>query len=145
MRRHLTILVMVLTASALLVGLLGAGTAAAYKSKKPTDGCTPGYWKQAQHFDSWEGYSPDQQFSSVFENAFPGMTLDEVLGQGGGGLNALGRHTVAALLNGASSDVAFYWDDAEVIAAFNSVFPGGNYNGLKNMFEEQNELGCPLN
>ena len=37
-----------------------------------------------------------------FDDAFPGMTLLEVLSQGGGGLNALGRHTVAALLNAAS-------------------------------------------
>ncbi len=61
------------------------------------EGCTPGYWKQSQHFDSWTGYSPSTQFSAVFENAFPGKTLLQVLEQGGGGLNALGRHTVAAL------------------------------------------------
>src|SRR5215210_35264 len=30
------------------------------------EGCTPGYWKQPQHFDSWVVYSPNQLFSSVF-------------------------------------------------------------------------------
>ncbi|MDH3224417.1 MAG: hypothetical protein OEO23_11935, partial [Gemmatimonadota bacterium] len=66
------------------------------------EGCTPGYWKQPHHFDSWTGYDPEDLFSSAFEDAFPGMTLLEVLKQGGGGLKALGRHTVAALLNAAS-------------------------------------------
>jgi hypothetical protein len=109
------------------------------------EGCTPGYWKQSQHFDSWVGYAPGQQFSSVFENAFPGMTLLQVLQQGGGGLNALGRHTVAALLNSSGSGVDFDLSTSQVIAAFNAVFPGGNYSGQKNIFEALNEQGCPLN
>lgn len=31
-------------------------------------GCTPGYWKECQHFDSWAatGYSPTQSFNQVF-------------------------------------------------------------------------------
>ena len=108
-------------------------------------GCTPGYWKQSQHFDSWAdaGYDPDQLFSSVFEDAFPGMTLLQVLSTGGGGLNALGRHTVAALLNAANPNVSY--DVADVIGAFNAVFPGGDYEGLKNIFAGFNEQGCPLN
>ena len=40
-----------------------------------TEGCTPGYWKQPQHFDSWVTYSPSTLFSSVFDDAFPGLTL----------------------------------------------------------------------
>jgi hypothetical protein len=110
------------------------------------EGCTPGYWKQDQHFDSWPApYTPDTQFSDVFEDAFPGMTLLEVASQGGGGLNALGRHTVAALLNAASAGVDYDMTAAEVIAAFNAVFPGGDYAGLKDTFEGFNEQGCPLN
>lgn len=109
-------------------------------------GCTPGYWKQAQHFDSWVGYTPNTLFSDVFENAFPGRTLLQVLSQGGGGLTALGRHTVAALLNAASGGVAYdVATPAEVIARFNAVFPGGDYSGLKDTFEGFNEQGCPLN
>ena len=23
------------------------------------EGCTPGFWKQDQHFDSWVGFAPD--------------------------------------------------------------------------------------
>jgi hypothetical protein len=110
-------------------------------------GCTPGYWKQEHHFDSWTApYDPSDQFSDHFEDAFPGMTLLEVLEQGGGGLNALGRHTVAALLNAASPDVNFAPSPADVISAFNGVFPGTRdaYNALKDTFEDQNERGCPL-
>ena len=111
------------------------------------EGCTPGYWKQPHHFDSWVGYDPDDAFSSVFEDAFPGMTLLEVLGQGGGGLNALGRHTVAALLNSATGGVSYDLTTQEVIDAFNAVYPGSNsdYNALKDQFEGFNEQGCPLN
>ena len=73
------------------------------------------------------------------------MTLNQVLWQGGGGLNALGRHAVAALLNASSSGVDFYWATGEVIAAFNGVYPGGDYEFLKGLFATENEKGCPLN
>jgi hypothetical protein len=111
------------------------------------EGCTPGYWKQPQHFGSWTSpYTPDTPFADVFEDAFPGMTLLEVAGQGGGGLIALGRHTVAALLNGASGGVDYDLSAADVINAFNDAYPGSrnDYNRLKNRFEAFNEQGCPL-
>jgi cysteine-rich repeat protein len=109
------------------------------------DGCTPGYWKQSQHFDSWTApYTPDTMFSTVFENAFPGMTLLDVLSQGGGKLNALGRHTVAALLSAASQDVSYDLAESQVIMMFNDEYPDGDYKGLKNIFEYFNELGCPI-
>ncbi len=110
-------------------------------------GCSPGYWKQDQHFGSWVGYTPGQQFSTVFENAFPGQTLLQVLWNGKGGLNALGRQTVAALLNASNptvSGIGFPYTPAGVIAAFNDVFPGGDYEALKNRFEAANTIGCPL-
>jgi hypothetical protein len=84
-------------------------------------------------------------FSAVFEDAFPGMSLGEVVRLGGGGLNALGRHTVAALLNTASPDVDYALTAAQVISQFNAVYPGGNYEALKNVFEGYNETYCPLN
>lgn len=110
------------------------------------EGCTPGWWKQPQHFDSWPSpYTPSTAFSAVFENAFPGMTLLDVLKLGGGGLNGLGRHTVAALLNAQTgSGVSFSLSAQAVIDAFNAAFPGGDYNGLARTFAALNELGCPL-
>ena len=65
-----------------------------------SDGCTPGYWKQKQHFDSYPaGYSPNTRFNTVFANAFGSKTFLQVMSTGGGGLIALGRHSVAAFLN----------------------------------------------
>jgi cysteine-rich repeat protein len=114
------------------------------------EGCTPGYWKQPQHFDSWVGYSPNTLFVTVFgENAFPNKTLLQVLqltGTAYGSLNALGRHTVAALLN-AASGVDYGQTTQNVIDQFNAVYPGtgAEYEVLKNSFEADNERGCPLN
>lgn len=108
-------------------------------------GCTPGYWKQSQHFDSWPAaYSPNMSFDAVFADAFPGMTLLQVVSNGGGGLNALGRHSVAALLNAGNADVQNGLTTAQVIAAFNAAFASGSYEAQKNTFEGLNELGCPL-
>lgn len=105
--------------------------------------CSPGYWKQDQHFDSWSGYSQNQQFSAVFENAFPGKTLLQVLSQGGGGLNALGRATVAALLN--STKLSSPYTASEVISMFNSAYPGSqsDYDNLAGKFTIAEN--CPLN
>ncbi len=109
------------------------------------EGCSPGYWKQPQHFSEWTApYTTTTQFSSVFENAFPGKTLLQVLDLGGGGLNALGRQTVAALLNAANPDVDFTYTEAEVINMFNAVYLGGDYETLKNTFEAENTIFCPL-
>ncbi|MBW2504022.1 MAG: hypothetical protein JRE16_05570, partial [Deltaproteobacteria bacterium] len=66
------------------------------------EGCTPGYWKQAHHFDSWTGFEPDDSYEAVFgvsATCQDGLTLLEALKKGGGGECALGRHAVAALLN----------------------------------------------
>jgi len=112
------------------------------------EGCTPGYWKQSHHFDSWPApYTPSTLFSDVFEDAFPGMDLHDVLSQGGGGLNALGRHTVAALLNAASPDVSYDLTPGEVISLFDDLYPAttAEYNALKDYFEDFNQQGCPLN
>jgi hypothetical protein len=157
MKRRLSLGLLMLVTMALLVGIVGVATASASK-KKGSEGCTPGYWKQAQHFDSWTApYDPGDLFADTygthadsstvfFENAFPGMTLLQVLQQGGGGLAALGRHTVAALLNTASPDVDYaHTTTGFIVDEFNSVFPGGNYEGLKDIYAGFNELGCPLN
>lgn len=110
-----------------------------------TQGCTPGYWKQCQHFWAWTvPYTPSTLFSAVFENAFPGLTLLQVLELQGGGLEALGRHTVSALLNAAAANVAYPYTVQQVIDAFNAVYPGGDYEGLKDAFADANELFCPL-
>jgi cysteine-rich repeat protein len=110
-------------------------------------GCTPGYWKQEHHFDSWPApYTPDMPFASVFENAFPNQSLRQVLQRTGGGLDALGRHAVAALLNGASSGVSYDLMAPEVIQMFDQTYPGTKdaYTTLKDNFASFNEQVCPL-
>ena len=111
-------------------------------------GCTPGYWKNHKVWPS--PYTKTTLFSAVFDNAFPGKNLQQVLSLGGGGLNALGRHTVSALLNaqrlGASN---FGMTAAGVISAFNAVYPGSDYTTLKDTFESMSDSNpavvCPLN
>jgi hypothetical protein len=95
-------------------------------------GCSPGYWKN-HAFPA--GYSKGQLFSSVFENAFPGLTLQAVLELKGGGLNALGRQTVSAYFNAVALGSNYEMTAAQVIAAFNAAYPGSDYETLKNQFE----------
>ena len=72
-------------------------------------------------------YTTDQSFEAVFgRDAFSGSpTLLNVLGFGGGGLNALSRHAVAALLNASHPYVNpdnKVDTTAEVIALWQSAF-----------------------
>jgi hypothetical protein len=115
------------------------------------EGCTPGYWKQDQHFDSWQAYTPGDSFNSVFgvSGPFPNsFTLLDALSQGGGGVNALGRHAVAALLSSVHSAVDYGLLVTEVIqktqAAINSN-DATQIEGTKNEFAALNEKSCPLN
>lgn len=113
------------------------------------EGCTPGYWKQPHHFDSWVGYTPDQSFESVFgRDAYSGdPSLAAALGFGGGGVKALGRQAVAALLSASSPDVSYAYSTAEVIAMYQAAFDGGAaaIEATKDAFDAANNEGCPLN
>lgn len=111
-------------------------------------GCTPGYWKQPQHFDSWvaTGYQPYQYFDDVFGvELFPSLTLLDALKQGGGKAKALGRHAVAALLNASNPDVSYGFSSASVIAMVQAAVASGDFEAAKNMMVYENEMGCPLN
>jgi hypothetical protein len=117
------------------------------------EGCSHGFWKQKHHFPHWTPpYDPSDPFAKtgseeiLFEDAFPGLTLASVLRLGGGGLNALGREAVAALLNAASPDVNYALSVDAVIGMFNDVFPGSyfEYAELQDLFEEFNHETCPL-
>lgn len=109
-------------------------------------GCSPGYWK---NHSTWPaGYSPNTLFSAVFEDAFPGKTLRQVLATGGGGLNALGRQAVGAFLNAKALGTHYDLTAQSVIDQFNAVFPGGNYESVKDTFEALTDVNgriCPLN
>ena len=151
MKRRFSLLLAMLTIAAFIVAAVGVTAVGA--TKKGSEGCTPGYWKQSQHFDSWPSdFGPNSPFFGALENAFPGKTLLQVLSQpastgGQNALNNLGRHTVAALLNAISDDIDYPISATDVIAQFNAVFPGTDaaYEAQKNIFAGFNELGCPIN
>jgi hypothetical protein len=107
------------------------------------DGCTPGFWRQPQHFHQWTGFAPGDSYAAVFGVARAGTLLENV-NAGGGGVNALARHSVAALLNAASPDVDYDLTVAEVIAAVQAAFASGNFEATKDVFVAMNEAGCTL-
>lgn len=119
------------------------------------EGCTPGYWKQSQHFDSWpSAYTPDMLFSAVFgqeiavrdgRSTIVDPTLMQALEANGGNINAAARHVVAALLNAASTGVSYDMTAGGVIDLFNANYPDGDIEDMKDRLEMYNEQGCPLN
>lgn len=114
------------------------------EEKKGGEGCTPGYWKN--HHFAWVGYSTGDMYDTVFGvTLFPGMTLDMVIHQGGGGYMRIGRHSVAALLSAAHPDVESGATTGEVIAAVQSaVADSGLVVSVGDYLEGLNEQDCPL-
>jgi hypothetical protein len=95
-------------------------------------------------------YKPSDSFNKVFgRSAFgSGATLLHVLWYQGGGLSALGRQGVAALLNASNpytSPPPAVNTPAKVIAAFQAAYDSGNYEATANMFAAANSARCPIN
>jgi hypothetical protein len=115
----------------------------------PYAGCTPGYWRQDQHFDSWTatGYAPEDDFEAVFgvDASFDPHSLLDAVWLGGGGEFALARHAVAALLNASNPDVNYSFTAAEVIAGVQAAYASGDFEGFKDDLDFANNAGCPLN
>ena len=108
-------------------------------------GCTPGYWKQDQHFSFWVNHSTSDDFEATFGvNASFDKTLLGALKQGGGGEKALGRHAVAALLNASNSDVDYLYTANQVITMVQNAYASNSFEQIKDDLEAQNEAGCPL-
>jgi hypothetical protein len=113
---------------------------------KGGQGCTPGYWKQPQHADSWAVYAPGDSFNATFGvSVLPDTTLLQALGLNGGGMNALARHATAALLNSANGSVSYGMTQADVISAVQAAVASGDVEAAKNIFAGLNEKGCPIN
>jgi hypothetical protein len=126
------------------------------------EGCTPGYWKNnAKNWNhsAWVGYLPGDSFETVFSvnvtlNAngkatYPTPTLLEALDANGGGINALARHAVAALLNIANPDIAYgIGSTAALITMVHDAIVSGDeaqIDALHVLLAGYNEAGCPLN
>jgi hypothetical protein len=108
------------------------------------EGCTPGFWKNTDVFPA--PYSPSTTLGSVFTGLSAddaSLTFAEALALGGGGLDALLRQAVAALLNAASADVDYPLSTTEVITLTNAAIASGDYETTKDLFDEFNNLTAP--
>jgi hypothetical protein len=153
------------TSASVVVGTGGKGATVIFTNTPVTppevtgsQGCTPGYWKQSQHFGSWDAtaYGRSDLVNTVFgitfspkvpkgQGTFDG-TLLGALGLGGGNDIALVRAGTAALLNASSTDVAYPYTSAQVIKTVqDALAAGGNAIGTAaNLLDSANNLGCPL-
>ena len=124
-------------------------------------GCTPGFWKQEQHFGYWQDspYSPvdPRSLLSTAFSAFNGQggyaansTMIDALGwDNSTGVGQLLRHGVAALLNAYSTGVFYgFQDDPQNIKnAVNGALLSmnqGTIDALHLKLAKYNELGCTL-
>jgi len=117
------------------------------------EGCTPGYWKQDQHFDSWPVPTTTTLADAGFTNTgLPaGTTLLEALSFKGGptvqdAKNILLRQAAAAYLN--SLSIAYAFTTAEVVDMVNDALASGDRDTIldvKDVLDAANNGGCPLN
>lgn len=114
---------------------------------QPAQGCTPGYWRQEHHYDSWVGYAPTDDFETVFgvDASFSPDSLGDAVELNGGGERALARHATAALLNAATGDVNYTFTISQVIASVQNAYATGEFEALKDQLDAANNAGCPLN
>jgi len=129
------------------------------------EGCTPGFWKNngdKHGASAWcDRFSPSMKISDVFilneplvirgngKSTITNPTLLQALGANGGGVNAMIRHGIAAMLNACSDCVQYeYSSPDQVISMIEDALNGvGPYtvDELHYMFAKNNEAGCPVN
>ncbi len=112
-------------------------------------GCTPGFWKNNLAPWAATGYATTDKFETIFgRNVFVGNpTLLQVLGFGSGGIDALSRHTAAALLNASDPLIGYPLSPSQVITAYQAAFDSGEarqIEALKNVFDWLNNAGCTV-
>jgi hypothetical protein len=103
-------------------------------------GCTPGYWKQDQHFDSWpSGVTPSQYLKLYFSGTIPLTFGGKSLGdytmlnglqmKGGPGVQGawqiLMRAAVAAYLN-SLKNFGYQYTTAQVVSMVNDALASNN-------------------
>ncbi|NDY94088.1 SdrD B-like domain-containing protein, partial [Ideonella livida] len=123
------------------------------------EGLSPGYWKTHAPTDgcggstgpadgAWTGvpYKPTDSFESLFGVNISGSnpTLASALATTGGGMEALMRQAVAALLNASHPMISFQYTEAQVIAMVQNAFATCDYTTAKNLLEVQNTLEADL-
>jgi hypothetical protein len=128
-------------------------------------GCTPGFWKAPQHFDSWPApYTPTTLLNTVFDlnaggfnynnlngvGAVNDSLLDALNYQGGstlqGAAEILLRAGVSAVLN-AQSGIGYPLNVTQIVTAVNAALATGDRTtiiNLANQLNAFNNLPCPL-
>jgi len=120
-------------------------------------GCTPGYYKQPQHFSSWT-YTTNTTVSSVFGPIVASLSTETFLQalQGGGGPGLTGaeeillRAAVAALLNTTNAHVAYPLTVGEITLLVDQALQSGNRETILSVASTLDAYnngpgGCPLN
>jgi hypothetical protein len=108
--------------------------------------CTPGFWRNdtPANRPAWAtlynefGITPSSEFDSS------GKTFQQALTAIGGGHFALQRHASAAYLNALHLYVDYAYSPSQVLSMYADAVSCGDYDTTKNLFQEQNESGCPL-
>lgn len=134
---------------------------AAYADGNGNQGCTPGYWKQPQHFDSYPaGITPDTQLDVLLGFEIPDyetLTVLQALELKGGGANQLIRQGTAGLLNVASTEVDYAMSYNTVLRQFQDGLDPQLFDmwpDADNDLEQRKDFldaanngagGCPLN
>lgn len=156
-------------AGAALIMSLALAVPAAADVAGDSEGCTPGYWKQSQHFDSWQETTTGAHFATVFgldSGVLSGVTMLQAL-QGGGGSGVegarkiLARAAAAAWLNAAYDDgtgtsLLFPWRRAvasefgrpALVSTVRAALNGTDRSAMLSLaswLDADNNLGCPLN
>src|SRR5262249_52925783 len=93
-------------------------------------------------FDAWTlPYTPASSFNAVFGvTQETGFTLLGILQRPGGGLAALARQAVAALLNATNPDIHYGFTSADVIARVQSAYADpALVDSTAAQFEKQNQ------
>ena len=146
----------------ILGGVVGPVFSSATNVVTGNEGCTPGYWKNnAENWgaSAWVGYAPGDYFDDIFgvditlraggRRAIDNPTLLQALGATGGGIDALARHAVAALLNIANPDIGYgVGSEAALITMVHDAIVSGDgaeIEALHLLLAGYNEAGCPLN
>jgi hypothetical protein len=124
-------------------------------------GCTPGYWKQDQHFDSWpSGVTPSQYLKTYFSGTIPlsfgGKSLgnytmlDGLKMKGGSGVDGawqiLMRAAVAAYLN-SKMNFGYQYTTAQVVSMVNTALASNNRDLIvitAGKLDLANNAGCTL-